>query len=115
MKQFIFGLFAGVFVTFLVLWFGAVPGLKQTAYDSGFAAGSKAGTDAGMKLGIAKGVEQVRQQELQDSLRVEVQNRKARESATAQARRHKPDPEQNWHVIDGHIAAPINLEKEPDL
>ena len=115
MKNFFLGSLIGAAITFAIIWFGIMPGTKQTAYETGFSAGNAAGTDAGTKAGIVKGIEQVREIEQQDSLRMAELNRKALEAAAAKRQRRKPQPVQNWHVIDGRIADPITHDAEPDL
>ena len=115
MKNFFLGSLIGAAVTLAIIWFGIVPGTKQTAYESGYSAGNAAGIDAGTQAGLVKGIEQVRQQEQQDSLRMDELNRKALDAAAAQRQRRRPQPVQNWHVIDGRIADPITRDAEPDL
>jgi len=115
MKNFSLGFVIGLVVTCAVVFLGIVPSIKQSTYDKAFAAGNTSGTNAGIKIGIARGVEQVRQRQVQDSIHADALNRKAMEAAARKRSRTKPQPVQNWHVIDGKIADPITRNSDANM
>lgn len=115
MKNFSLGFFIGIAIACGVMFLGVIPSFKKSSYDVGYAAGNIAGINDGIKTGIAKGVEQVRQQQIQDSLRLNEQSRKNLEAATRKKNRRQPEPVQNWHVIDGKLAEPVSQNSTPNM
>ncbi len=107
MKNLFIGLIIGI-VLCAVAGFIILPGIKQTSYESGFAAGNTKGIATGTTAGIAQGIADLKaeQQRQQESI---IAAQKAQEAKKKSA--HKPrraaKPVQNWHVIDGKIADPV--------
>jgi hypothetical protein len=109
MKNLFIGLAIGVILCGLAC-FLAMPGVKQTAYDSGFKAGNIKGIAAGKATGINEGIAEIKSEQKQASDSLAVDEQQKREEALQRAAR-KPKKlvkeVQNWHVIDGKIAEPI--------
>jgi len=108
MKKFFIGLVLGIILSGVACYL-AIPGIKQTAYDSGYETGNKKGITTGTNAGITEGIAQVKaiQKHEQDSTAIIQKNWEAQRRA---ARRHKEQeikPVQNWHVIDGKIDDPV--------
>ncbi|MCW3124063.1 MAG: hypothetical protein JWQ38_3555 [Flavipsychrobacter sp.] len=118
MKKVFLGLALGLLLSGIALFLIA-PGIKQAAYDSGMAAGTKAGIAQGTTAGIAQGIAQVKAEQQQKHDEQVAAEKAAAEKAKAVAARkpkHVEKPQQNWHVIDGKIEAPIKdvVEKKED-
>lgn len=109
MKYFFIGLLLGIVFSVAAFYFMAVPGIKQTEFDSGYAKGIKEGTDKGITTGIAQGVEQVHAelQRVEDSTVAALQQLEAQRKAAQKRQAKKQKPVQNWHVINGKIGDPI--------
>jgi hypothetical protein len=108
MKKILIGLAIGIVLCGLACFF-IIPGIRETAYNSGFDAGNKKGVSTGTVAGIAKGIAQVREEQKQEQDRIAAEEKN--KAAAMQKVMHRPrkvvKEVQNWHVIDGKIADPI--------
>lgn len=112
MGKFFMGLLTGLILCVLGALL-ALPGVKKTAYDSGYAEGNKKGMDEGKNAGIKLGMDQLNAQQAekhrQDSVTAAKRYQAAKRKAAMERKKaaEKPKPIQNWHVIDGKIDEPI--------
>ena len=108
MKTILIGLIIGIVLSGIA-FFLMMPGMKQTAYDSGYSNGNKAGISAGITTGIGQGVAQVKaeQQHERDSVANAEKSKVEAMAKMARKQRKVVKEVQNWHVIDGKIAEPI--------
>jgi type IV secretory pathway TrbL component len=112
MKKIMIGLLIGAVMAGAVCFF-MMPDIKKAAYDSGYAAGNKAGMTAGTAAGVQQGIAELKAQQKheKDSIAADAQKREEAIKKAAAGKVKKPAPIiQNWHVIDGQIAEPIESE-----
>jgi hypothetical protein len=112
MKKVFLGLVLGI-VLCAIAGYIMLPGIKKTAYDSGYNTGNKEGIASGTTAGIAKGIADIeaRQKQQRDSIATVQANLAAKRKALQKPRKVAP-PIQNWHVVDGKIAEPVIEQAE---
>ncbi len=113
MKNFFVGLIIGVVICGII-GFVMHPKVKKAGYDEGYKTGTEEGMAQGTKQGIAEGIERLKaeQQHTQDSIALVRERIEAERRAAARRRYKKPEPVQNWHVVNGKIGEPILNEPE---
>ena len=106
MKNLFVGLVLGIFLGGGIAYF-VMNSMQHNAHDDGYNAGLKDGNAAGVTEGIAKGKAQVfaEQKRQQDSTAIAAQKKNEQEKTAHKYR--KPEPVQNWRVVDGKIEEPI--------
>ena len=109
MKNFLIGLIIGLLLCGGAAFFVA-PGIKKAAYDSGFETGNKKGITTGTSAGVTQGIEeckaQIKQAHDRDSTALVQKAIEAKRKAEYKAKKVVKEV-QNWHVIDGKIADPV--------
>jgi hypothetical protein len=107
MKKLFLGLAVGVALSGIACII-AIPKIKEVAYNSGYTAGDKQGTTDGTAAGVIEGITEykAREKQVRDST-VTAEHKEAALRRAVYKPHKKILPIQNWHVIDGKIAAPM--------